>query len=95
MTGLYSGYAIVGVLVILLTLYMPLITIILLSKTGLFNSKEKAFKILKYLIVYFVLAVLTLAILKYGQEAVKWLLLYTIIVTVITIVKRFLNKRTR
>jgi len=91
MTGLYEGFGIIGILVILLTLYTPFITIVLLNKTGLFNSRKETLNILKYIVVYFLLAILTLIILRDGQGAINWLFLYTAIVTIITIVNRFLK----
>ncbi len=91
MTGLYEGFGVIGILVILLTLYTPFITIVLLNKTGLFNNRKKTLNILKYIVVYFILAILTLIILRYGQAAINWLFLYIAIVTFITIVNRFLK----
>lgn len=92
MTALFEGFRIVGILVIILTLYIPFITLVLLSKTGIFQSRNEITKAAKYIIVFVTSAALTLIVLRYSRAATYLLLLYTCTATIFVGLNLLLKK---
>jgi len=88
-----KGFALVMYMVILITLYTPIITVLLLSLLEIFQSDNKLTNALKYVGVFTLVGILTLTILKYSGNLITYLLYpYLAVVTTFTIVRVIKNK---